>query len=144
MSLPFKKAKEEYEHAVAQLRDALVSVARMRLNRDIEQGNIPSVVTEATYLLNEGRHDMMRVLLDFHDECVEAAVNLDIAWQSSFHEHGIDPEGTPDYLAEESAEPPIRILERDYERVVEGDPADLGSGIDPVIIRLARLDPDEV
>ena len=72
MSLPHKKAKEEYEHAVAQLRDALVSVARMRLKRDIEQGNIPSVVTEATYLLNEGRHDMMRVLLDLHDECMEA------------------------------------------------------------------------
>lgn len=144
MSLPHKKAKEEYEHAVAQLRDALVSVARMRLKRDIEQGNIPSVVTEATYLLNEGRHDMMRVLLDLHDECMEAAVNLDIAWQAAHYEHGIDTEGDPDYLAEESAEPPIRILERDYERVVEGDPADLGAGMDAMIIRLARLDPDEV
>lgn len=143
MSLPLKKAKAEYADAVAQLRDALVSVAKMRLDREIEQGAIPSVVTEATYLLNERRHDMMRVLLDLHDECVEAAVNLDIAWQSSFHEHGIDTEGDPDYLAEESTEPPVRILARDYERVVEGDPADLGSGIDPVIIRLARLDPDE-
>jgi hypothetical protein len=27
---------------------------------------------------------------------------------------------------------------------VEGDPADLGAGMDAMIIRLARLDPDEV
>lgn len=144
MSLPLKKAKEEYADAVAQLRDALVSVARMRLDREIERGGIPSVVAEATYLLNEGRHDMMRVLLDLHDACTEAAVNLDIAWQSSFHEHGIDTEGDPDYLAKESTEPPIRINEVDYARVVEGDPADLGAGLDAMVIRLARLDPDEV
>jgi hypothetical protein len=144
MSLPLKKAEEEYEHAVARLRDALVSVARMRATRDIEQGAIPSVVTEATYLLNAGRHDMMRVLLDLHDECVEAQVNLDIAWQASHYEHGIQPEGDPGYLAEESDEPPIRIMEQDYERVVAGDPADLGAGLDSMIIRLARLDPDEV
>jgi len=144
MSLPLKKAKEEYEHTVAQLKDALVSVAGMRFDRDIEQGSIPSVVAEATYLLNVGRHDMLRVLLDLHDECVEAQVNLDIAWQASHYEHGIKPEGDPDYFAEESDEPPIRIMERDYERVVEGNPADLGSGLDPMIIRLARLDPDDV
>ena len=144
MSLPLKKATEEYEHAVAQLKDALVSVARMRVNRDIEQGVIPSVVADATYLLNAGRHDMLRVLLDLHDECVEAQVNLDIAWQSSHYEHGINTEADPDYFAEESSEPPIRIVERDYERVIEGDPSDLGSGLDPIIIRLARLDPDDL
>jgi hypothetical protein len=35
-------------------------------------------------------------------------------------------------------------LERDYARVVEGDPAHLGTGMDAMILRLARLDPDEV
>ncbi len=144
MSLPLKKAKEEYAQTVARLRDALVSVVRLRLDRDIEQGVIPSVVTEATYLLNVGRHDLMRVLLDLHDECVEAQVNLDIAWQASHYEHGINPEADPDYLGEENEEPPIRIMEQEYERVVAGDPADLGTGLDTMIIRLARLDPDEV
>lgn len=144
MSLPLKQAQEEYERALSQLREALVSVTRMRVNRDVEQGLIPGVLTEATYLLNAGRHDMMRVLLDYHDECVEAQVNLDIAWQSSHYEHGIKPEADPDYLAEESEEPSIRILERDYARVVEGDPAHLGAGMDAMVVRLARLDPDDV
>jgi len=144
MSLPLKKAKEEYAQTVARLRDALVSVAGMRFDRDIEQGSIPSVVAEATYLHNAGRHDMLRVLLDLHDECVEAQVNLDIAWQASHYEHGIKPEADPDYLAENDDEPPIRIMEKEYERVVAGDPADLGTGLDSMIIRLARLDPDEV
>lgn len=144
MALPLKKAKEEYEDALAQLREALVAVTRLRFDLDATFGSIPGVLTEATYLLNIGQHNHVRNLLDLHDACVEAQVNLDIAAQSAKHEHGIDPDTYPDYLAEESDAPPIRILERDYERVVEGDPASLGSGLDPAIIRLARLDPDEV
>ena len=122
MSLPLKQAQAESEEALANLHDAVVSVARMRFKADAAKGAIPGVVAEAAYLLNVGRHDMLRVLLDLHDACVE---------------------GDPSYFAAEDDEPPVRILARDYERVVEGDPADLGSGIDPVIIRLARLDPDE-
>ena len=145
MSLPVKKAKEEYEDALAQLREALVAVTRLRFDLETNHfGSIPGVLTEATYLLNIGQHNHVRNLLDLHDACVEAQVNLDIATQSAKHEHGIDPDTYPDYLGEESDEPPIRILERDYERVVEGDPADLGAGMDAMIIRLARLDPDEV
>ena len=143
MSLPLKQAQAESEEALANLHDAVVSVARMRFKADAAKGAIPGVVAEAAYLLNVGRHDMLRVLLDLHDACVEAQVNLDIARQSAEYEHGIDVEGDPSYFAAEDDEPPVRILARDYERVVEGDPADLGSGIDPVIIRLARLDPDE-
>jgi len=144
MSLPLKKAQAESEQAFGNLRDAVLSVARMRFNADVAAGAIPGIVSEAVYLLNAGRHDMLRVLLDLHDACVEAQVNLEIATQSAKYEHGIDPESGPDYFTEESDEPPIRILERDYARVVEGNPADLGTGMDAMIIRLARLDPDEV
>jgi hypothetical protein len=144
MSLPLKQAQAESEQAFGNLRDAVLSVARMRFNADAAAGAIPGIVSEAAYLLNAGRHDMLRVLLDLHDACVEAQVNLDIAKQSAKYEHGIDVEGEPEYLSEESDGPPIRILERDYERVVAGDPANLGTGMDALIVRLARLDPDEV
>lgn len=144
MSLPLKQAQAESEQALAQLRDAVLSVARMRFNADAETGAIPSIITEAAYLINAGRHDMLRVLLDLHDACLEAQVNLDISQQSAKYEHHLDLEADPGYLAEEDDAPPIRILERDYERVVTGDPADLGTGMDAMIVRLARLDPDEV
>lgn len=144
MSLPLKQAQAESEQALAQLRDAVLSVARMRFSADAATGAIPGIVSEAAYLINAGRHDMLRVLLDLHDACLEAQVNLDIARQSAQYEHGIDVEGEPAYFATEGDEPPLRILEQEYERVVEGDPANLGTGIDPMIIRLARLDPDEV
>lgn len=145
MALPLKKAKEEYEEALAQLREALVAVTRLRFDLETTHfGSIPGVLTEATYLLNIGQHNHVRNLLDLHDACTEAQVNLDIATQSVKYEHGIDPDVYPDYLGEESEEPPIRILERDYARVVEGDPAHLGTGMDAMILRLARLDPDEV
>lgn len=145
MALPLKKAKEEYEDALAQLREALVAVTRLRFDLETTHfGSIPGVLTEATYLLNIGQHNHVRNLLDLHDACTEAQVNLNIATQSVKYEHGIDPDVCPDYLGEESEEPPIRILERDYARVVEGDPAHLGTGMDAMILRLARLDPDEV
>jgi hypothetical protein len=145
MALPLKKAKEEYGEALAQLREALVAVTGLRFDLETTHfGSIPGVLTEATYLLNIGQHNHVRNLLDLHDACTEAQVNLDIATQSVKYEHGIDPDVYPDYLGEESEEPPIRILERDYARVVEGDPAHLGTGMDAMILRLARLDPDEV
>ena len=102
------------------------------------------------WLLETGRpklqqrfHTRRHILTSPRFVRIESQVNLDIATQSAEYEHGIDVEGDPSYFAAEDDEPPVRILARDYERVVEGDPADLGSGIDPVIIRLARLDPDE-
>lgn len=145
MALPLKKAKEEYEEALAQLREALVAVTRLRFDLETtHSGYIPGVLTEATFLLNVGQHNHVRNLLDLHDACTEAQVNLAIATQSVKYEHGIDPDTYPDYLGEESEESPLRILERDYERVVEGNPAHLGTGMDAMILRLARLDPDEV
>jgi hypothetical protein len=144
MSLPLKKATEEAEAALERLRELVVRVAKMRFDADAATGAIPGIVGEAAYLLNTGQHHMVRVLLDLHDECVEAQVNLDIAKQSARYEHHLDLEADPEYLAEEGEAPPLRILERDYERVVAGDPADLNTGLDPAIIRLARLDPDDV
>jgi len=144
MGLPLKKATEEAEAALARLREAVLVVAASRFDADAVTGAIPGIVAEAAYLLNTGQHHMVRVLLDLHDACVEAQVNLDIAKQSAKYEHHLDLEADPVYLAEESVEPPIRILERDYEKVVAGDPADLNTGLDPAIIRLARLDPDDV
>jgi hypothetical protein len=144
MSLPLAKAQEEAEHALGHLLDAVLSVARMRFKADAATGAIPGIVSEAAYLVSAGRHDMLRVLLDLHDDCLEAQVNLDIARQSAKYEHNLDLDADPAYLAEEDDQPPIRIVERDYERVVAGDPSDLGEGFDPMIIRLARLDPDDV
>jgi fructose-1,6-bisphosphatase len=144
MSLPLKKATEEVDAALTRLRELVVRVAAARFDADAVTGAIPGIVSEAAYLLNTGQHHMVRALLDLHDECVEAQVNLDIAKQSVLHEHLLDLEADPEYLSEESDAPPLRILERDYEKVVTGDPADLGTGLDSAIIRLARLDPDEV
>ena len=144
MSLPLKKAQEEAEQALAHLREAVMRVAAARFDADAAAGDIPGIVAEAAYLLNTGQHHMVRALLDLHDACVEAQVNLDIAKQSARYEHNLDLEADPDYLSEESDAQPIRIMERDYARVVAGDPADLGTGMDAMIIRLARLDPDDV
>jgi hypothetical protein len=144
MGLPLKKATEEAEAALTRLREAVLVVAASRFDADAVTGVIPGITSEAAYLLNTGQYHMVRVLLDLHDECVEAKVNLDIAKQSARYEHHLDLEADPQYLAEEGDAPPIRILERDYEKVVTGDPADLNTGLDPAIIRLARLDPDDV
>jgi hypothetical protein len=138
MSLPLKKAQEEYKHALAHLRDALISVTRMRFDADAAAGAIPGVVSEAAYLLNVGRHDMLRVLLDMHDECVEAQVNLDIAQQSAKYEHNLDPEGEPAYLAEDAEPAVIRLSEWEYEKVLAGEPSALGTGWAPEVVRLPR------
>jgi hypothetical protein len=146
MTLSLKKAQEEADRVLGHMREAVVSVARMRFDAIIATGAMPGLVDEVAYLFNTGRYDMARNLLDLHEAYVEATVNFDIARQSAQYEHDLDlaTDGEPAYLAEENDGPPIRILERDYERVVAGDPADLGTGMDALIVRLARLDPDEV
>lgn len=139
MSLPLKKAKEEYDRALAQLRDAVVSVARMRFDAEVSAGAVPGIVSEAAYLVNVGRHDMLRVLLDMHEECIEAQVNLDIAQQSAPYEHHLDPEGEPSYLAEDTEPPVIRLSEWEYEKVLAGEPSTLGTGLESVAVAFTDM-----
>jgi len=143
MTLSLKKAQEEADRVLGHMREAVVSVARMRFDAVVASGTAPDIVDGVAYLLNTGRYDMARNLLDLHEAYVEATVNLDLAQQSARYEHSINLEGLPDYLAEDDDSPVLRILERDYERVVRGDPANLGEGLDPMLCRLTSLDLNE-
>lgn len=138
MTLSLKKAQAEAEQARARMRDAVVLVARMRFDADVAAGAVPGIVAEAAYLLNTGRHDMARNLLDLHEGYIEAQVNLDIARQSARYEHNLDPEGEPAYLAEDAEPAVIRLSEWEYEKVLAGEPSALGTGWAPEVVRLPR------
>ena len=79
MTLSLKKAQEEADRVLGHMREAVVSVARMRFDAIIATGAMPGLVDEVAYLLNTGRYDMARNLLDLHEAYVEATVNFDIA-----------------------------------------------------------------
>jgi hypothetical protein len=138
MTLSLKKAQAEAEQARARMRDAVVLVARMRFDADVAAGAVPGIVAEAAYLLNTGRHDMARNLLDLHEGYIEAQVNLDIARQSARYEHNLDPEGEPAYLSEDAEPAVIRLSEWEYEKVLAGEPSALGTGWAPEVVRLPR------
>jgi hypothetical protein len=138
MSLTLKKAQEEAEQVLSRMREATVLVARMRFDAVVKAGGVPGVVEEVGYLLNTGRYDMARNLVDLHEEYIEAQVNLDIARQSARYEHNIDVEGEPSYLADGGEPLPIRLSEWEYEKVLSGEPSLLGTGWAPEVVRMPR------
>jgi hypothetical protein len=138
MSLTLKKAQAEAEQVLSRMREAAVLVARMRFDAVVKAGGVPGVVEEVGYLLNTGRYDMARNLVDLHEEYIEAQVNLDIARQSARYEHNIDVEGEPSYLADGGEPPSIRLSEWEYEKVLSGEPGLLGTGWSPEVVRMPR------
>lgn len=138
MSLPLKQAQAESTRVLAHMREAVVSVSRMRFDAVVAVGAVPGIADEVAYLLNTGRHDMARNLLDLHEAYIEAQVNLDIATQSARYEHNLDPEGEPAYLAEDAEPAVIRLSEWEYEKVLAGEPSALGTGWAHEVVRLPR------
>ena len=140
MSLTIKKAQSEAEQVLGRMREAVVLVARMRFDAIVKAGGVPSLVDEVGYLINTGRHDMARNLLDLHEEYIEAQVNLDIARQSARYEHNIDVDGEPSYLSEGDEPPAIRLSEWEYEKVLSGEPSLLGTGWAADVVRMPRAE----
>ena len=140
MTLSLKKAQEEADRVLGHMREAVVSVARMRFDAIIATGAMPGLVDEVAYLLNTGRYDMARNLLDLHEAYIESQVNLDIARQSAQYEHDLDlaTDGEPAYLAEDTEPAVIRLFEWEYEKVLAGEPSMLGTGWAPEVVRLPR------